>query len=314
MPGGLSSKIFRLASRHASGKSSLDVQVVEIKRRGSWSTWFLVATAGCGGLYALHLKRQESLRLAEAREAAAKAEVALAQAEAEAKAEAAEAAKALAQAAAEAQRVAEEAEREAKAKRDAEAKFQAAKKAALEASSQQCAQFLSDIRVVEDAAEYYTTSDAQNEDLHALLANTQAFVDGQAFKDLQQAAGEKSQLANNLLSSLSFLRLFIERLQTAESNEQQFDAACTSIRSERRKWLAGEPSNLSLMQDALTRAEAAAYELQGLGMESDLLQEVLEVSRTNLKEMKEQSGCRRCFCGVLVVFFPFGCFSKRGHF
>eukprot|EP00438_Fugacium_kawagutii_P006154 Skav228587 [mRNA] locus=scaffold1470:209824:212686:- [translate_table: standard] len=154
-------------------------------------------------------------------------------------------------------------------------------------------QLLNEVSIVQDGAEYYTASDADNEDLHALLSTLQAFVAEDTFKHLQECQDEKSQLASKLLSSLAFLRLFVERLQKADAAERQFDAAADSIRAERRRWLAGEAADLSKIEDGVAQAESAVLDLESTGMKSDVLDEVIESARSNLKEMKDEEHRRQ---------------------
>lgn len=279
--------------RWASGgkEAPFKVEVVDVQRRRS--PWLLlgVASAGVGALY---LKQQrdlqkdaETVAVAAAAEAELKAKEAAAEAAAEAEAAKAAALKA---AQAEAEAAAREAEAAARARKaaEAEAKRQAAKQAALETTCLRCSQLLAEVSIIQDAAEYYSATDSDNEDLHALLSTLQAFVNEDAFKDLQQSQGEKSQLASKLLSSLAFLRLFVQRLQKADAAERQFDAAADSIRAERRRWLAGEAADLLKMEDGVAQAEAALVELESTGMKSDVLDQVIESARFNLREMKDE--------------------------
>ena len=262
--------------------------------------WLLIGAAGSAGIYALYLQRQRDLQKAEEAAATAaelKAKEA-AKAAAEAAATAAAAAAAAADAAKEEARKAAEAEaaaaaaaaREAEARKAAEAEAQkrAAKQALLESMCLRCSQLLSEVRIIEDGAEYYSASDADNEDLHALLAALQAFVKEDAFKDLQESKDEKSQMAGQLLSSLTFLRLFVERLQKADSAERHFDVAISSIRAARRRWLAGQGADVLVMEDGVAQAEAALGHLDSTGLKSDVSEEVMESARLTLKEMKDE--------------------------
>ena len=270
--------------------------MVDVQRRRS--PWLLLGVAGGAGVSALYLKQQRDLRkdaetaaIAAAAEAELKATEAKAAAAAEdaAKAEAAKAAALKEAQAAEAEAAAREAEAaRARKAAEAEAKRQAAKQAALERTCLRCSQLLAEVSIIQDAAEFYSATDSENEDLHALLSTLQAFVNEDAFKDLQQSEGEKSQLASKLLSSLAFLRLFVQRLQKAEAAERQFDAAADSIRAERRRWLAGEAADLLKMEDGVAQAEAALVELESTGMKSDVLDQVIESARLNLREMKDE--------------------------
>lgn len=283
--------------RHASER--IQVEVVHLRRRFPWA----LAGAGAAGALGVYLWRQMQLAEAAAQAQAAAQEAAQHAQQLEAEAAAA---KAEAAAAAEAAARAEAAEKAAKAaKAEEAARIEAAKlaaqkaaleaerKAALEATFKKCAQLLNEAKLVEDSADYYTTADAHDEELLSLLSNLQAFVAGDTFQRLQESHGEKSQMANRLLSSLDFLKLFVDRLQKAEDWEKQFDTATAAIRSERRRWLAGETADLSVMQSALVQAEQALFELHEADIECDALDDVVATARSNLKEMQDEEERRR---------------------
>jgi len=288
----------RLVQRWVSGgkeTSPFKVEVVEVQHRRF--PWLLIGAAGSAGIYALHLQRQRDLQKAEEAAATAaelkatEAAKAAAEAAATAAAAAADAAKEEARKAAEAEAAAAAAAaREAEAQKAAEAEAQklAAKQALLESMCLRCSQLLSEVRIIEDGAEYYSASDADNEDLHSLLAALQACVKEDAFKDLQESKDEKSQMASQLLSSLTFLRLFVERLQKADSAERHFDVAISSIRAARRRWLAGQGADVLVMEDGVAQAEAALGDLDSTGLKSDVSEEVMESARLTLKEMKDE--------------------------
>ena len=226
--------------------------------------------ASCVGVGVLVVQKQRWEQEAERqREADALQKAKLESEAALALAEAAKAKAAAAEKAAKQEAEAEEAARAqeaAKRAHEAELKLQEAsrkKQTEFAALAGQCSQLLADLKLVAEAADF-----AEVEELSEFLRRAQVFLDGDAFKSLQESSLDgAAELTGQCAYALQVAKDHLAKMSRTEAVEKQFEAAAAQIRAERRKWLLGEGVDMPALTSALSKAEAAISELKTCGLD-----------------------------------------------